>query len=67
MSKFGTRRNCPDYDKFKTGLTYQDVYCMMMDESEDREDWKYKRRGTVLGRWHQIKKEMFYEATGIEV
>jgi len=33
-----------------------------VDESEDRADWTYKRRGTVLGRWHQLKLEMYNQA-----
>lgn len=28
---------------------------------EDRARWKNKRRNTVLGRWHQVKKEMWQE------
>ena len=27
----------------------------------DYEKWKYKRRNTVLGLWHQIKKSMWQE------
>jgi hypothetical protein len=43
-----------NYDDFRTGLTYHDVYMMLWDR-------KYKRRHTVLGKWHQIKLEMWDE------
>ena len=52
-------------DKFRTGLTFQEVYSMAWSYSEDNRDWpkgKGKtagRRHTVLGKWHQIKKEMY--------
>lgn len=42
------------YDQFRTGLTYRDVYGMVWER-------KYKRRGTVLGKWRQIKLEMYEE------
>lgn len=58
MSRFGASRGCPDYDKFRTGLRYYDVYQMAAGR-------KYRRRGTVLGLWHQLKLEMFYQVTGI--
>ena len=40
------------YDKFRTGLTYRAVYRMLFGR-------KYRRRRTVLGYWHQLKKEMY--------
>jgi len=50
---------CPccgiQYDDFRTGLTFADVRGMLWVESENSEDWKYKRRHTVLGLWHSIK------------
>lgn len=42
------------YAEFRTGLTYRDVYGMLWDR-------KYKRRRTVLGKWRQIKLEMWDE------
>ena len=42
------------YQQFRTGLTYRDVYRMLFDR-------KFKRRRTVLGKWHQIKLEMWNE------
>lgn len=32
---------------------------MLMDNSPDPADRKHKRRGTVLGKWHQLKKELW--------
>lgn len=64
MSRYkGNNDACPHcgtlYKRFRTGLTYQDVFTMLKDYSDDRADWKYKRRGTVLGKWHQHKKELW--------
>ena len=47
------------YGKLNTGLRYYDVFVMLMDYSTDSADWTYKRRRTVLGKWHQIKKSMW--------
>jgi hypothetical protein len=47
------------YGVMRTGFSYYDIWTMLMDHSEDPADWKYKRRGTVLGMWHQTKKEMW--------
>lgn len=32
---------------------------MLWDWSDDPAEWKYKRPGTILGMWHQIKKELW--------
>jgi hypothetical protein len=45
-STWGKRKGLPGYDKFRTGLTYDQVYDMMRDGSEDSKDWRYKRRHT---------------------
>lgn len=58
-SSFGARHGLPGYDKFRTGLSYDDVKRMLWDESQDSADWRYKRRGTVLGLHHQLKLEMY--------
>jgi hypothetical protein len=42
------------YEKFRTGLTYADVYMMIYDR-------KWKRRRGVLGFWHELKKKMYTE------
>jgi hypothetical protein len=61
-SSYGARRGMPDYDKFRTGLTYDDVLSMLWSEEPDPKKWRYRRRGTVLGLWHQLKKEMYEQA-----
>lgn len=44
--------HCPKcglaYDDFRTGHTYQDIYDILWPR-------KWKRRNTVLGKWHEIK------------
>ncbi len=57
MSRFGAARGAPDYDSFRTGLTYRAVRAMVPER-------RYRRRGTVLGVWNQIKREMWYAMTG---
>jgi len=61
-STWGRRRGLPGYDEFRTGLTFSDVQSMLWSESEDSADWRYKRRGTVLGLWHSIKQDLYNEA-----
>ena len=56
-SRFGATRGCPEYDKFRTGLTYLQVRAMI-------EASRYRRRGTVLGVWNQIKREQWQQLTG---
>lgn len=47
------------YDDFRTGLTFKQVRDQLYVASEDSEDWVYKRRHTVLGRWRMLKLEMW--------
>lgn len=47
------------YDKFRTGENYQSIVDTLWVGSEDPSDWNYKRRGTVLGRWHALKQELW--------
>lgn len=66
MSRYhGNAETCPScgvsYGRFRTGLTYRDVWLWFYDESDDRSEWRYKRRGTVLGAWHQHKRELWAE------
>lgn len=61
-SRYGKKHGLPGYDKFRTGLTYQDVWSMLMSDDPDPKTWRHKRRGTVLGMWHQLKKEMYEQA-----
>jgi hypothetical protein len=41
-----------EYSKFRTGLTYYDVYYLVWGR-------KHKRRNTVLGYWHELKQKMY--------
>lgn len=47
------------YGDFRTGLTYRDVWIMLWMNDDDPATWQYKRRHTILGRWHAMKKEMW--------
>ncbi len=64
MSRYrGNDERCPHcnmrYRDLRTGLSYNEVFELLMDYSEDSADWSYKRRHTVLGKWHQIKREQW--------
>jgi hypothetical protein len=45
----------------RTGLTYSCIYSMLWSSSDDSSQWRYKRRHTVLGLWHQIKASQWWE------
>lgn len=47
------------YGAFKTGYCYGDIFAMFWVDDEDPSTWANKRRRTVLGRWMQIKLEMW--------
>jgi len=47
------------YKRFTTGFKYHEVYLMYWSPDRDSSTWKYKRRNTVLGKWHEIKKDMW--------
>lgn len=49
------------YESFRTGLTYREVYRMLWSPSSDPREWRHKGRGSVLGLWHQLKREMWRE------
>lgn len=64
MSRYrGNSEECPHcgitYGELRTGLTYRDVWIWFHDDSPDRSEWRYKRRGTVLGAWHQAKLDLW--------
>ena len=70
MSRYrGNDEECPHckmrYRDLRTGLNYQEVFELLMDYSEDATDWKYKRRNTVLGKWHEMKKEYWEYHTNL--
>lgn len=62
MSSWGVRNGLPGYDEFRTGLTFREVKRMMFDNHTDRSRWKYKRRHTVLGAWHELKLQFYFQA-----
>lgn len=49
------------YNDFRTGFIFADIFAMFWRPEHDPKQWVYKRRNTILGRWHQIKKEMWEE------
>lgn len=62
MSRFhGNDWECPGcgvkYRNFRTGYSYYDVYLMI--DGLNPSVWTYKRRGTVLGKWHAMKLELW--------
>jgi transcription initiation factor TFIID subunit TAF12 len=51
------------YKEFKTGFTFNDIRQMLKLEANrkyQRGIYMFITRHTVLGRWHQIKREMYY-------
>ena len=44
-----------EYDDFKTNETFETIRDMLWIDSDRPEDWNYKGRHTILGKWHQIK------------
>jgi hypothetical protein len=57
-SKWGRKKGLPKYDEFRTGLTYKDVHMMLKTSVKH----KAKRRGSVLGYWHELKLELYERA-----
>jgi len=50
------------YDDLRTGLTFADVREMLYIEQmivKNRGEYMFVSRATVLGRWYQIKQEMW--------
>jgi len=47
------------YDQFRTGLTFREVRRMLWVDNQDPSTWRYKRRRTVLGFWHQLKQQLW--------
>ena len=56
-----TRPTAPTlpYSEFRTGLSFEEVRRMLWTPSENPRDWRYKRRATVLGLWHQLKEQLY--------
>jgi len=57
-SSWGRRRGLPGYDHFRTGLTYGEVYQMLKHGKKHSQ----KRRGSVLGFWHELKLQLYEQA-----
>lgn len=57
-SRWGKKNDLPGYDEFRTGLTYRDVYTMLRHSSKHPQ----KRRGSVLGFWHELKLQLYEQA-----
>jgi len=56
------------YKEFRTGLSFKDVRRILKKESERKlkhNEYMFITRHTVLGRWHQIKKQMYKEYQSI--
>jgi hypothetical protein len=57
----GNHDKCPvcglTYGEFRTGMSYREVFGFLMDNSDDPADWHNKSRHTVLGKWHELKKQ----------
>lgn len=62
-SRYGANRNQPDYDRFRTGLTYAEVKAMLWTPDPDPKTWRHRSRGAVLGLWHSIKQDMWRQLT----
>lgn len=68
MSRYhGNGERCPHcgiaYGRFRTGLTYREVFELLKDYSDDPRDWSDKSRGVVLGKWYQLKQELWEHHT----
>lgn len=49
------------YEEMSTGLTFAEVRQLMHVNSDNPEEWVYKRRNGVLGYWRMLKLEMWKE------
>lgn len=47
------------YDKFTTGYTYREISDMIWYQSDWHAAHHTRRRHTVLGKWREIKLEMY--------
>lgn len=72
MSRYGGNdEQCPycgiKYRDFRctTYTSFQDVKDSLWVDSDDSDDWKYKRKGTVLGRWHMAKQREWQQHIAI--
>lgn len=49
------------YAEFRSGLTFHDVYQLMLVYSDDPSQWRQKRRHCVLGYWRELKLGLFID------
>lgn len=67
MSRYkGNGEACPvcglTYGQFRTGFAWEDIWGLFYTAPDaDPSTWVRKNRGRILGRWHQIKKELWAE------
>ncbi len=57
-SRWGKEKGLPGYERFRTGLTYREVYNMLRTS----ERHTHKRRRSVLGFWHELKLQLYEQA-----
>lgn len=53
-----------EYKNYRTGLTFKEIRQILKNEAKNKYakgQYMFITRHTVLGRWHQIKKDMYYE------
>jgi hypothetical protein len=58
-----------DYDQFRTGFDFYEVWQILRQEKESGKR-RHVTRHTVLGKWHEIKLSLYralLEAQGIEI
>lgn len=58
VSRYGRNRGVPEYDDFRTGLTFAGV------RRDMKGSFKYRRRHAVLGYWHEVKVALWEYYTG---
>jgi hypothetical protein len=63
-SDWGERHGLPGYDKFRTGVTYQDAREMLRasEKHRDKHNSPHDRRHTVLGFLHELKLQLYEQA-----
>lgn len=47
------------YRDLRTNLSYDDILGHLYSPDPDPDTWRYRRRGTVLGVWFQIKQDLW--------
>lgn len=58
-----------NYNSFRTGYRFRDIRLMLKYEQEQKREngeYMYVTRKTVLGRWREIKQQMFEQEKQFE-